>query len=120
MFLFFDIRLSSLVQDEIYHSPSSRESPENIYASPCEEEWYSESPPRKSLSPATVKKLNAEIEAVSYPEFNHWDSTGKTPDEIVAWCANYERGPRIEMAERQRRGTGIEGRLFHLRAQCND
>ncbi len=118
MFLFFDIRLSSLVQDEIYHSPSSRESPEKIYATPSEEEWYLESPPRKSLSPAIVKKMNEEMEAASSPEYNHWDPTGKTPDEIAAWCANYERGQRIEMAERRRRG--IEGTLFYLRAQCND
>jgi hypothetical protein len=93
--------LSSLEQDEIYRSPSSRESPEKIYASPSEE-WYSESPPRKSLSPVTVKKINEEIEAVSShssdPECNDWDPTGKTPDEIAAWCANYERGQRSEMA----------------------
>jgi hypothetical protein len=93
--------LSPLIQDEIYHSPSSREKPEEIYASPSEE-WYSESPLRKSLSPATVKKINEEIEAVSSPECNDWDPTGKTPDEIAAWCANYERESRIEMAKRRR------------------
>ncbi len=62
--LFFDIRLSSLVQDKIYHSPSSRESPEKIYASPSEK-WYSESTLRKSLLPAIVKKINEEMEALS-------------------------------------------------------
>jgi hypothetical protein len=110
--------LSSLVQDELYHSPSSRKVLEKIYATPSEEEWYSESPPRKSLSPATVKTMNEEMEAVSSPEYNQWDPTGKTPFEIAAWCANYERGQRIEMAERRRLGT--EGTLFYLRAQCND
>ncbi len=118
MFLFFHILLSSLVQDELYHSPSSRESPEKIYATPSEEEWYSESPPRKSLSPATVKKINEEIEAVTSPKCNEWDPSGKTPDEIAAWCANYERESRIEMVERRRRG--IEGTLFYLRSQCHD
>jgi hypothetical protein len=108
--------LSSLVQAEIYHSPSSRESQEKIDAPPSEE-WYSESPPRKSLSPATVKKINEEMEALSShssdPECNDWDPTGKTPDEIAAWCAYYERESRIKMAERRRRG--IEGTLFYLR-----
>ena len=121
MILFFHIRLSSLVQEEIYHSPSSRESPEKIYASPSGE-WYSESPPRKSLSPATVKKINEEIEALSShssdPECNDWDHTGKTPDEIAEWCVDYERDQRSEMAKRQRQG--IDGSLFYLRAQCND
>jgi hypothetical protein len=79
LFLFSHTRLSSLVQDEVYHSPSLRESPEKIYATPSEEEWYSESPPRKSLSPTTVKKMNKEMEAVTSPECNDWDPTGKTP-----------------------------------------
>jgi hypothetical protein len=82
----------------------------------------SESPPHKSLSPATVKKINEEIEALSShssdPECNDWDPTGKTPDEIAAWCANYERSQRSEMAKR-RRGC-IEGTQFYLREQCND
>ena len=111
LFLFSNIRLSSIGQDEVYHSPSSRESPEKIYATPSEEEWYSESPPRKSLSPATVKKMNEEMEAVTSPECNDWDPTGKTPDEIAAWCANYERESRLEMAKRQRRG--LEGTPFY-------
>jgi hypothetical protein len=113
--------LPSLVQAEIYQSPSSRESPEKIYASPSEE-WYSESPLRKSLSPATVKKINEEIEALSShssdPECNVWDPTGKTPDEIAAWCADYERDQRSKMAKRRRQG--IDSTLFYVRSQCND
>ncbi len=121
MILFFDIHLSSLVQADINHAPTSGESPEKIYASPSEE-WYSESPPRKSLSSATVKKINGGIEALSShssdPECNDWDPTGKTPKEIMAWCADYERGQRGEMAKRQRRG--VEGTLpvFYLLAQA--
>ncbi len=69
--LFFDIRMFSLVQ--IYHSPSSRESLEKIYYS-SSEEWYSESPLRKSLSPAADKKINEGIEELnshsSDPECN--------------------------------------------------
>ncbi len=110
LFLFSHIRLSSLVQDEVYHSPSSRESPEKIYATPSGEEWYSEFP-HKSLSPATVKKMNEEMEGVTCPECNDWDPTGKTPDEISAWYANYERESRLKMAERQR--WGLEGTLFY-------
>ncbi len=97
LFLFCHIRLSSIAHDEVYHSPS-RESPEKIYATPSEEEWYSESPPRKSLLPATVRKMNEEMEAATSPECNDWDPTGKTPDEMTAWCANYERESRLEMA----------------------
>ena len=64
--------------------------------------------------PATVKKMNEEIEALSShsndPECNDWDPTGKTPDEIAAWCADYERDQRSEIAKRRRRG--IIGTLF--------
>ena len=45
----------------------------------------------------------------SDPECNDWDPTGKTPDEIVSVCADYERGQRSEMAKRRRRG--VEGTL---------
>ncbi len=69
-----------------------------------------ENGPRKSLSPATVKKFNEEIEAVSSPEYDHWNPTGKTPDEIAAWCTDYERDQKGEMAKRRRRG--IDGTLF--------
>ena len=103
--------MSSHVQEEIYHSPSSRESPEKIYAPPSEE-WYLESPPQKSLSPAAVKKFDWEIEALSShssdPKCNDRDPTGKTPDKIAAWCADYERDQRSEMAKRRRRG--VEGK----------
>ena len=51
-----------------YHSPTSGDSPEKNYAIPSEEEylsgeWHSESPPRKSLSPATKKRHHDELEA---------------------------------------------------------
>ncbi len=82
LFLFSHIRLSFIAQDKVYHSPSLRESPEKIYATPSEEEWYSESPPRKLLSPATVKKMNEEMKAVTSPECNDWDPTGKTQDVV--------------------------------------
>jgi hypothetical protein len=55
-------------------------------------------PPRKSLSPATAKKLNEEMGALSShssdPEVNDWDPIGKTPKEIAAWCAEFERGQK--------------------------
>ncbi len=76
-----------------------------------EGEWYSESPPRKSLSPATVKKINEEIEAVSSPAYEHWDPTGKTPDEIAAWCADYGHNQISKKAKPRRRG--IDGTLFY-------
>ena len=49
-----------------YHSPTSRDSQEKIYAPPSEEEylseeWCSESPPRKSLLPK--KRLHDELKA---------------------------------------------------------
>jgi hypothetical protein len=44
------------------------------------------------------------------PEYDHWDPTGKTPDEIAAWCADYERDQKGEMAKRRR--WGIDGTLF--------
>ena len=93
-----------------YHSPTSRESPEKIYAAPSEE-WYSGSPPRKSLSPATKKRYHeereADIAALSsrYGDPEVWDPIGKTPEEILAWCAEYERGQRRGMAKRRRLGN---------------
>ena len=116
--------MSSIEQDEVYHSPSSRESPEKIYATPSEEEWYSESPPRKSLSPAAVKKFNEEIEALSShssdPECNDWNPIGKIPDEIAAWCAESQRCQRSAMTKHSR--LGVEGKLqvFARTASCND
>ncbi len=83
---------------------------------PPSEEWYSESPPRKSLSPAAAKKFNEDIEALgshsSDPKFNDWDPIGKTPDEIAAWCAEYERGQRREMAKRRRLGLNAHIRYM--------
>ena len=86
------------MQHILYHSPSSRESPEKIYASPSydSDELNSESPPRKSLSPATKKRHNDELEAdidalsshSSDPEL--FDPISKTPEVIAAWCAEYE------------------------------
>ena len=101
-----------------YHSPSSGDSPEKIYATPSDDdrEWYSESPPRKSLSPAWKKAFEAEIVVLSShssdpegPE-DPGDPNGKTPEEIAAWCAEYERKNRRIRVERQR--AGIEG-IYH-------
>ena len=79
-----------------YHTPSSRDSPEKVYAT----DVYSESPPRESPSPASMKRfkdqLEADIEALSshssdteLPEI--FDPEGKTTEEVVAWVAEYER-----------------------------
>jgi hypothetical protein len=79
-----------------YHSPSSRDSPEKVYAT----DVYSESPPRKSSSPATKKRIKHELEADIDVLSSHssdpdiWDPTGKTPKEIAAWCKEYEGGNR--------------------------
>jgi hypothetical protein len=81
------------------HSPSSRDSLEKVYAT----DVYSESPPRKVLSPATKKSFKDDLEAAidelsshssdpSEPEV--WDLNGKTPEEIATWCEEYERGNR--------------------------
>jgi hypothetical protein len=66
------------------------------------EEWYSESSPRKQLSHATKKHMEAEIDALSShsSDLDVWedsDPNGKTPEDIVAWCAQYERGNKREM-----------------------
>ena len=80
-----------------YHSLTSWESPEIQYDS---EEWYSESPLRKSLSPATKKRHHEQFEADIAASSSHcsdpevWAPVGKTPEEIAAWCAEYERGNR--------------------------
>ena len=74
-------------------------------------EWYSESPPRKSLSPATKKRYHEELEAAIAALSSHssdsklWDPIGKTPEEIAAWCADYECGHRSEMANCRRLGN---------------
>ena len=100
-----------------YHFPTSADSPEKIYATPSEDEddreWYSESPPRKSLSPTWKKAFEEELDALSShssdpegPE-DPGDTNGKTIEEIRAWCAQYERKQKMERIERQR--AGIEG-----------
>jgi hypothetical protein len=58
---------------------------------------YSESPPRKSASPWTKKRFKDQLEADIDSLSSHrsdpevWNAAGKTPEEIVAWCAEYER-----------------------------
>ena len=80
-----------------YHFPTSGDSPAKIYATPSEEEylsgeWHSESPPRKSLSPAANKRhhdeLEADIDALSThssdpEEPEVFDPISKTPEEIA-------------------------------------
>jgi hypothetical protein len=65
------------------------------------EELYSESPPRKSISLANNKQLEADIDVLcshsSDPDV--WDPVGKTPKEFAAWCAEYKRGNRRKMAK---------------------
>ena len=78
-----------------YHSPTSGDSPEKIYATPSKDdrEWYSESPPHKSLLPAWKKAFEEEIDALSSHSSNPEgpedprDPNGKTSEEIAAWCA---------------------------------
>ena len=85
-----------------YHSPTSGDSPEKIYATPSEEEylsgdWHSESAPRKSLSPASKKRdhdeFEAELDALSThssdpEEPTVFDPIGKTPEEIADGARN--------------------------------
>ena len=101
-----------------YHSLNSGDSPEKICATPSEgdHEWYSESPPRKSLSPAWEKAFEEELDVLSShssdpegPE-DPGDPNGKTFEEIAARCAEYERKNRRIRVERQR--AEIEG-IYH-------
>ena len=98
-----------------YHTQSSRDSPETVYASNATD-VYSESPPRESPSPASMKRfkdqLEADIDALSShssdpdgPEI--FDPEGKIPETISAWVAEFERGNRRQMAER--RCIGLAG-----------
>ncbi len=91
---------------------------------PPSEEWYSKSPQHKSLSPAAVKKFNEENEALSSHSSNRkcndWNPIGKTPDEITAWCAEYERGQRSEMTKRCRQDIQGKVPVFAHTAPCND
>ena len=98
-----------------YHSPTSMESPEKIYASPSEDEgeYEDESPPRRVLTAAEIREFEAELDALSShssdpegPE-DPGDTEGKSIEEIRAWCAQYERKQQMERIERQR--AGIEG-----------
>ena len=75
-----------------HHSQTSGDSPEKIYAATSEDdrEWYSESPPRKSLSPAWKKAFEEELDALSShssdpegPE-DPGDPNGKTLEEIIS------------------------------------
>ena len=74
-----------------YHSPSSGDSPEKIYASPSDDddedrEWYSETPPRRSLTAAEIREFEEELDALSShssdpegPEDPHKRSKGYAP-----------------------------------------
>ena len=70
-----------------YHTPSPRDSPEKVYAT----DVYSESPPRESPSPASMKRFKDELEADIDALSSHssdseapevWDPVGKTPKEM--------------------------------------
>ena len=101
-----------------YHSPSSGDSPEKIYATPSDDddedrEWYSESPPRRSLTAAEIREFEEELDALSShssdpegPE-DPGDTRGKSIEEITAWCIQYERKQKMERIARQQ--AGIEG-----------
>ena len=105
-----------------YHSPSSGDSPEKIYATPSEDdrEWYSESPPRKSLSPAWKKAFEEELDALSSHSSDPEDPNGKTPEEIAAWCAEYQRNNRMIMAELHRAGLAGIYHATHMNLTCTD
>ncbi len=60
-------------------------------------------PRPRSVSRTAVE---AEIHALSFhsrdsSEPEVWDAKGKTPEEIAAWCEEYERGNRRQMAKRR-------------------
>ena len=99
-----------------YHSPTSRDRPGENLCNPLRRrvllgEWHSESPLRKSLSPASKKRdhdeFEAEIDALSIHSSDPeepavFDPIGKTPKEIATWCAEFERGNRRDMAKPRR------------------
>ena len=103
-----------------YHSPTSMESPEKIYASPSEDspsedegEYEDEPPPRRELTAAEKREFEEEIDALSShssdpegPE-DPGDTRGKSIEEITAWCIQYERKQKMERIARQQ--AGIEG-----------
>ena len=103
-----------------YHSPTSRDSPEKIHASPSEE-WHSESLPRKSLSPATKKRFHEELEDDIDALSSHssdsevWDPNGKTQEEIAAWYAEYKRCNRRQGPSASAWGMQVYGvRTYHI------
>ena len=114
-----------------YHSPSSGDSPEKIYATPSDDddddrEWYSESPPRTSLTAADIREFEAELDALSShssdpegPE-GPGDTRGKSIEEITAWCKQYERKQKMERIARQQ--AGIEGicHATHMFRTCTN
>ena len=99
-----------------YHSPSSGDSPEKIYATPSDDddddrEWYSESPPRRDPTAAEIREMEEEefSSHSSDPEGpeDPGDPRGKSIEEITAWCIQYERKQKMERIARQQ--AGIEG-----------
>ena len=82
-----------------YHSPSSEDSPEKIYATPSKDEgeYEDDPPPRRALTAAEIREFEAELDALSShssdpegPE-DPGDTRGKGIEEITAWCIQYER-----------------------------
>ena len=99
-----------------YHSPSSGDSPEKIYATPSDDddddrEWYSESPPRRVPTAAEIREMEEEefSSHSSDPEGpeDPGDTRGKSIEEITAWCIQYDRKQKMERIARQQ--AGIEG-----------
>jgi hypothetical protein len=70
-----------------YHSPSSKDSQEIMYAT----DVCSESPPRKFAFPLTKQRLKDQLEAdIDTLSYHSRDpAAGKTPAEIAAWCTEY-------------------------------
>ena len=109
--------LQAEAQRAEYHTPSSRDSPEKVYAT----DEYSESPPRKSPSPESMKRFKAELEAEIEALSSHssdpeepeiFDPEGKTTKEVVAWVKEYKRANRLQMAlPVERRRTGLAGTM---------
>ena len=101
-----------------YHSPTSMESPEKIYASPSEDspsedegEYEDEPPPRRQPTAEEIREMEEEefSSHSSDPEGpeDPGDPRGKSIEEITAWCIQYERKQKMERIARQQ--AGIEG-----------
>ena len=94
-----------------YHSPSSGDSPEKIYATPSMTVNGIQSPHRvNQCHPQAKKAFEEDLDALSShssdpegPE-DPGDTEGKSIEEIRAWCAQYERKQKMERIERQRAG----------------